>query len=218
MTVRSLPALLILLSTPLLAQTPASTPAPQTHSSEIGFTYSLPADWEVAEATPSTQAAQQQAAGSASTEDAKKGMACAQMVLTAHHGAPPSVVAVVALPFDCFGQQMTEKDLPSVAAGASEGLSKNFDISGPTYGAYSLGSHNIWIERATGSVIGHPEIKRTVETACTILKKGAVCWLTLAADDDALQTFEHSSVTLDGDTPTALVPATAFDKKPSSGF
>ncbi len=113
---------------------------------------------------------------------------------------------------------MTEKDLPTVATGTSEGISKNFDISGPTYGSYYLGSHSVWIERATGSVIGHAEIKRTVETVCSILKKGAVCWLMLAADDLALQIFEHSSVTLDGEAPTALVPATAFDKKPASGF
>jgi hypothetical protein len=222
MNARCLLVLLIFSSASLLAQAPAAVPAPQTqpqaqtqtHSGDIGFTYSPPADWEVTEAAPSMQAAQQQAANNANTEDAKKGMACAQMVLTAHHGAPPSVVAVVALPFDCFGQQMTEKDLPGVAQGASEGISKNFDISGPSYASYSLGNHSVWIERATGTLIGHPEIKRTVETVCAILKKGAVCWLMLAADDDALQAFEHGSVTLDSDAPAALVPATAFDKKP----
>jgi hypothetical protein len=218
MTVRSLPVLLILLSASLLAQAPAAVPAPQTHSSDIGFTYSLPADWEVTEAAPSMQAAQQPAVNNAATGDAKKGMACAQMVLTAHRGAPPSVVAVVALPFDCFGRQMTEKDLPGVAQGASEGVGKTFDISGPSYSSYSLGSHSVWIERATGTLIGHPEIKRTVETVCAILKKGVVCWLMLADDDDALQAFEHGSVALDGDAPAALVPATAFDKKPPSGF
>ncbi len=224
MTARSLPVLLILLSASLLAQSPAAVPAHQTqlqlqgHSSDIGFTYSMPADWEITETGPSMQAAQQQAANKATTEDEKKGMACAQMVLTARHGTPPSVVAVVALPFDCFGQVMTEKDLPGVAQGASQGISRNFDISGPSYGTYSLGNHSVWIERATGSVIDHPEIKRTVETVCAILKKGTVCWLMLAADDAALQTFEHSSVTLESDAPAALVPATAFDKKPPSEF
>jgi hypothetical protein len=228
MNARSLPVLLILTNASLVAQAPAAVPAPQTepqpqsqsqtHSSGIGFTYSLPADWEVTEAVPSMQVAQQQAANNATTEDARKGMACAQMVLTAHHGAPPSVVVVVALPFDCFGHQMTEKDLPGVAQGAAEGISKNFDISGPSYGSYSLGNHGVWIERATGTLIGHPEIQRTVETVCAILKKGAVCWLMLAADDAALQAFEHGSVTLDGDAPAALVPSTAFDKKPPSQF
>jgi hypothetical protein len=226
MNARSLPLLSILTSASLLAQAPTAVSALQTqpqtqsqsHSSDIGFTYSLPAEWEVTEAAPSMQTAQQQAANNATTEDAKKRVACAQMVLTAHHGTPPSVVAVVALPFDCFGRQMTEKDLPGVAQGASEGVSKSFDISGPSYGAYSLGNHSVWIERATGSVIGHPEIKRTVETVCAILRKGAVCWLMLAADDAALQAFEHGSVTLDGDAPAALVPSTAFDKKPPSEF
>jgi hypothetical protein len=30
-----------------------------------------------------------------------------------------------------------------------------------------------------------------------------------------MQIFEHGSVTLDGEAPAALVPAAAFDKKPS---
>jgi hypothetical protein len=213
MSPRSLYALLLLWAAPLLGQAPAAAPTALPHASDIGFTYSIPSDWEVTEAVPAT-AAQQQAIDNAPSEDAKKGMACAQMLLTAHHGEPPTVIVIVALPFDCFGQQMTGKDLPGVAQGASEGIGKNLDISGPSYGTYSLGSHSVWIERATGSVIGHPEIKRIVETVCSILKKGAVCWLTLAADDAALQIFEHGSVTLDGETPTVLVPATAFDKKP----
>jgi hypothetical protein len=164
---------------------------------------------------PALPVVQEQATKTATSDSEKKGIACAQIALTARHGDPPSVIVVVALPFACFGQEMTEKDLPGVAEGASEGIKKTFDISGPTYGAYALGKHSVWIERATGSFIGHPEVKRTVETVCSILKKGAVCWLTLAADDAALQIFEHGSVALDGDAPAALVPATAFDKKPS---
>jgi hypothetical protein len=39
--------------------------------------------------------------------------------------------------------------------------------------------------------------------------------MTTAADDAALQTFEHGAVTLDQEAPAALVPPTAFDKKPS---
>jgi hypothetical protein len=39
--------------------------------------------------------------------------------------------------------------------------------------------------------------------------------MTMAADETALRTFEHGAVTLDGEAPIALVPATAFDKKPS---
>jgi hypothetical protein len=38
--------------------------------------------------------------------------------------------------------------------------------------------------------------------------------MAVAADDAALKTFEHGAVTLDDEPPVALVPATAFDKKP----
>jgi hypothetical protein len=71
----------------------------------------------------------------------------------------------------------------------------------------------VWIERARGSAKANPELHFSVETACTLLKKGAVCWMTTAADDAAMQTFEHGSVTLDQEAPTALVPPAAFDKK-----
>jgi hypothetical protein len=54
----------------------------------------------------------------------------------------------------------------------------------------------------------------TVETVCSVLKKGAVCWMAMAADKAGLQTFENGAVTLDGEVPAALVPATAFQKKP----
>ena len=88
-----------------------------------------------------------------------------------------------------------------------------FDISGQVRGAYSLGAHSLWIERSTGALIGHPEVKYTVETVCSILKKGAVCWMTMAADDAALQTFENGAVTLDGELPSAG-PGQAFERKP----
>jgi hypothetical protein len=210
---------LVLCSVALLAQAPAPAPptpaTAQTHTSDLGFSYTIPADWEVVDTQPTLPAVQQQVTQNATTEDEKKGIACVQIALTARHGTPPSVVVVVALPFACFGQEMTDKDLPGFASGASEGLKKTFDISDPVHGAYSLGAHSFWIERATGSVIGHPEVKYTVETVCSVLKKGAVCWMTMAADDAAMQIFEHGSVTLDGEAPAALVPAAAFDKKPS---
>lgn len=216
---RSCALLLIVLlnSAVLLAQTPAAAPEAQTHSSDIGFTYTLPAELEVIDAEPAFPAAQQQAVQSAPTEDTKKGLACAQTALTARHGTPPSVIVVVALPFACFGQEMTERDLPGVAQGTSEGIKMSFDVSNPTYGTYTLGVHSVWIERVEGTLIGHPEVKRTLETVCTILKNGVVCWMAMVADNAALQIFEHSTVALDGDAPAALVPASAFDKKPTSG-
>jgi hypothetical protein len=208
-------AIACLSSAPLWCQTQPAPAAQQTHSSALGFSYSVPADWSVVDAAPTLPVVQQEVTKTAASDDEKKGIACAQIVLTAKHGDPASVVVVVALPFDCFGQQLTEKDLQGFAEGASEGLKNSFDIADPVYGAYMLGTHSMWIERAQGTVKGHPELKYTVETACSILKKGAACWMAMASDDQALKTFEHGAVTLDGESPVALVPADAFTKKPS---
>jgi hypothetical protein len=186
----------------------------QARTSDLGFTYSLPVDWEAVDTAASLPTVQQQVAQAAASDDEKKGIGCVQIALTARHGTPASVVVVVALPFACFGQTMSDKDLPGFAMGASEGIKNTFDITDPVYGAYSLGSHNFWIERATGLLKDHHEIKYTVETVCSVLKKGAVCWMTMAADDAALQTFESGAVRLDGEAPAALVPANAFAKKP----
>lgn len=209
---------LLVASLPLLGQAPASQPqepVTQTHFSAVGFSYTIPADWQVVDSRPTLPALQDQVTKNAKDEEEKKGIACVQIALTARHGDPASVVVVVALPFECFGKTMSERDLPGFASGASEGLRNTFDISSPQYGAYSLGTHSMWIERAAGSVKDHPEVKYTVETVCSVLKKGAVCWMAMAADDAGLQTFEHGTVALDGETPIELVPADAFAKKPS---
>jgi hypothetical protein len=74
----------------------------------------------------------------------------------------------------------------------------------------------MWIERAKGTPKGHPEAQYTVEIACTLLKKGAVCWMALAASDEALKIVEGGAVALEGDKPASLVPTTVFEKKPAS--
>jgi hypothetical protein len=214
MRARLFATLLALSSAPLLAQAPVSAPVSQAHTSDLGFTYSLPVDWETVDTAASLPAVQQQVEKSATSDEEKKGINCVQIALTARHGTPASVVVVVALPFACFGQTLSDKDLPGFAMGASEGIKNTFDIADPVYGAYSLGAHSVWIERATGLLKDHHEVKYTVETVCSVLKKGAVCWMTMAADQDALQTFENGAVKLDGETATSLVPATAFAKKP----
>lgn len=208
--------LAVLFSTVLLSQAKAQAPALQAHASELGFTYSLPSEWEVM-ATPSSLAEmKQQQAQNATSEDEKKGLACVQLALTARHGEPASVVVVIQLPFDCFGQSMSDKDLPGFAQGASEGIKQSFDISDPVFGSYTLGTHSMWAERAKGAPKGHPELPYTMEIACSLLKKGAVCWMAMASDDAALKIFENSPVALEGEAPAALVPPTAFDKKPTS--
>lgn len=209
MKVRTFPLLLIFLAAPLLAQAPTSL----VHSSDLGFTYAIPSDWQVVDASATLPTVQQQVTQNAASDDTKKGIACVQVALTARHGDPTSVIVVMALPFDCFKQEMTEKDLPGFASGASEGLKQILDITDAVTASYPLGAHNVWIERAKGAAKANPELKFSVETACTLLKKAAVCWMTTAADDAAMQTFEHGSVTLDQEAPTPLVPPTAFDKK-----
>jgi len=192
----------------------AQEPAAQAHPSDLGYTYSLPSTWEVVASPPTLADVKQQQAQNATSEDEKKGVACVQIALTARHGTPASVIVVMELPFECFGQSMTDKDLPGFAQGASEGIKQTFDISEPVYGSYSLGGHSLWVERAKGEPKGHPEVPYTVEIACSLLKKGAVCWMMMAADDASLQTFENGQVALEGEAPGALVPVSAFDKKP----
>jgi hypothetical protein len=214
MTARLLAAFLVSSCSALLAQVPAAAPTTQVHSSPLGFDYSIPSDWEVVDSSATLPTVQQQVTQSATSEDEKKGIACAQVALTARHGSPTSVVVVVALPFDCFGQQMAESDLAGFATGASEGLKKSFEITDPNRVTYTLGAHSMWIERAKGTPIGHPEMPYTIETVCTILKKGAVCWMAMAATDTELGTFERGAITLDGAASPSLVPVGTFAKKP----
>ncbi len=218
-------ALLVLCVVPLAAQAPATpdaalAPIPppppvdaQSHTSDLGFSYNIPPDWDVVDTKPMLPSVLQQAARDYGNEAAKMA-ACVQLPLTAHHGNPPSAIAVVGLSFDCMGHSFTAQDLPGIANGVSEGLKKNIQILSPVNNTYTLGTHSMWIERASGSLIGHPEIKRTMETVCSVLKKGVVCWMTMAADDDALATFENGMVTLDGEDATVLVPAGSLQQKP----
>jgi hypothetical protein len=211
---------------PIVGQTPAATatePAPSSSSttaptaapgsppritdSDIGFSYSLPAEWETLASKmtkPDVPYPQ--------VEAPRKGNACTQVELTARHGLPPSVVVVAALPFDCYGQTMTDKNLADFAAGAEEGLKQTFDVTELVVSNYSLGSHNMWLERAHGTVKGQPDSKYTLEIACTVLNKGAACWMAMAADAAHLQTFERRAVTLEGDTFDAIVPASAIER------
>ncbi len=218
MKARFIASLLLSGCASLLIQVPAAVPTPDTqaHKSDLGFAYSVPSDWEVVDASSTLPDVKQQAEQNAATDEDKKGASCVSISLTARHGSPTSVLVVVELPFACLGQTATEKDLPGFAQGASEGLKQSFDISNPVYGTYALGSHSMWIERTKGTPKGHPELAYTVEITCSLLKKGAVCWMAMAADDAALKVFEGGAVALEGEAPVALVPSTAFDKKPAS--
>ncbi len=223
-------AMFVFACAPLLAQAPAATPTPapapaavpaktpagppQTNNSDIGFSYSLPADWETVPEPPPPALLPDEIANPKLAIQ-KKGDACIQVAFTAKHGTPASVVVVVALPFACYGQTMIASDLPGFGSGAAEELKETFQVASPVQGKYSLGSHSVWIERARGTPKGHAESQYTFEMVCTVLEKGAACWMAMAADDASLQAFEQGNVSLDGEPPTALVPASALPNKPS---
>ncbi|HEY3704463.1 MAG TPA: hypothetical protein VGL22_05340 [Terracidiphilus sp.] len=198
----------LLLPAGLAAQSPAFTRA----SADLGFSFTVPADWDLLD---TSAVAKEQARQSAATEEDKKGLACVEIGVAARHGNPPSVLTEAALPFACYGQQMTEAELPGFAASASAGLQQNFDLGEPMYGVYQLGTHRFWIERVEGTVKGQGALGYTIEIACSVTKKAAVCWMTMAANNSSLAAFEQMPVSLEGDPPAALVPANAFEKKPS---
>lgn len=201
------------MAAPLLAQTPpAQSPAapPAAGPPEPEFTYHLPEDWQIVR--PKTPAPEQQQKQEQKTPDieVKKGIACLEVPMTARHGDPPSVVVIVALPIDCYGQTMNDDSLPLLGAGAAEGLKQSFTITDPVTASYSLAGHPMWIERARGVPQGKTAPVYTLEIACTILKKEAVCWLAQATEEAALRIFESAPVTLDGDAAPALVPDGLF--------
>ena len=216
MKARLIPALFFVLGgVALLAQPPAPAKAtPRVYSNAIGFSYSLPADWEVVDMSGSFSAAQQQSQQMAQSDEEKRGLSCLQIALTAHHGTPGSMVTAVDLPSACMGAEMDAKDLPGFGTGATQGIQQSFDLSEPEVATYSLGSHGMWISRGKGNPKGHPELQYTIETVCGLLKKGAVCWMALTADDVALHAFERGAVVLDGESAGALVPARVFARKP----
>lgn len=202
--------MLVLAGAPIMAQ----QPRPTFDSEAYGFSYRLPPDWQIVPEQSVLPAAKQNAVQSAKNPGQMLSVACVQVVFSARHGKPPSVIVVAALPFSCYGQPMTAKNLPGFAAGVSDGLKQNFDMTEPVFGSYTLGTHNFWIERAVGVPKNHSQSEYTVEIACTLLKKTAVCWMTLAEDATALRDFEHSVATLDSDPPLMLVPIDAFVKPP----
>jgi hypothetical protein len=196
-------------ATPAPAAQPASGPTPAASpavtDTNIGFSYSLPMGWETQASAPAKPDVPYP-----TVEAPKKGNACAQVELTARHGTPFSVVVVVGLPFDCYGQTLTDKNMADFTAGASEGLKQTFEVTNPVVSNYRLGNHSMWIERASGTVKGQPASKYTLEVACTLLAKGAACWMTMAADAADLQAFEQEPVTLGSDAFDAIVPASTF--------
>ena len=213
MSLRHLSLILVICCAPLLAQDPA---APAASTKELGFAYHVPAGWDLIDAQSTLPIVKQRELEKAKTDVEKKEIGCITIPISARRGDPPSFIAVVGLPLGCFGEALTENDLPGFAEGSSEGPRQIFDFGDPVTGTYSLGNHHMWIERARGNPKGHPEMAYTLEITCSLLKESAVCWMTVARDDQSLKAFESTAVTLDNDFFAELVPATAFEKTPAS--
>jgi hypothetical protein len=222
MKIRVSLALFVLCVTSLFALASSSSSATEskpaaegaTHSNDLGFSYSLPSDWVVEDTAPMLPAAQQHAANSTTSAQGKKDAGCMQLPLKATHGDPASTVVVVGLTYDCAGQRFTDADLAGFAGGVAGSLKKTWTIIDPVYGAYMLGTHSLWIERAVGNPIAHPETKRTIEVVCGMLKNSAVCWMAFFVNDKDLTAFEGSRVSLDGEPTVGLVAKSALAKKP----
>ena len=187
---------------------PLCAQRPQAHS-PIGFTYSLPDDWQLVTPDP---APPRPRLPENMPEEVRKGLACVDMPLAAGHGNPRSAVVVVTLPFDCYGETMSEGDLEVWGSAWLEGLKTRFDFTGPIETTYELAGHTLWIERVKATPKAKTAPSFTLETACTLLKKGAVCWMVQAADAEGLAAFEQSPVSLEGAVAQRLVPAGVFQK------
>ena len=192
------------------AGVPAQAPALR---SDLGFTFNLPSGWQKQNA-PQPEQPKPAIPAPAANAEVSRSAACAHVTLFTADNEPGSAVAVTELAFDCLGQAST--DLAGFGQGAAEGLKQSFAVNKPLFGSYTLGGHSMWIERVTGTTKEGPDTPYTIEVACSLLKKGAVCWMTIAASADALKTFETGEVALEGEPPTALVPASAFNEKPAS--
>jgi hypothetical protein len=188
----------------------AQAAAPLDTAKVYGFRYRLPEDWKLISPKAPSLEQQEKEEQKTSVTEAKKGMLCLEVPLTARHGDPPTTVVIDALRFDCYGQTLKPSDLQEFGAGAAEGLKETFDITTPVEARYRLAGHDFWIERARGTPRGKAGPAYTLEVVCTLLSRAAVCWAARAADEAGLHTFEQVPVTLDGTASAVLVPANVF--------
>ena len=194
----------------------AAKPALQKHSDAIGFSYSLPADWQMVDLSVSLHEEQQKTETSEASEEEKRGVGCIQIAMNAHHGDPASMITVADLPTGCMGTPMTPDDLAGFGRSAVESVRQNFELGEAVESTYLLGRHHVWEARSTATPIGAAGPVFTVETVCTLVQKGAVCWMILAAREADLTAFERGPVVLDTDPPSALVPKSVLGGKPTA--
>ena len=191
----------------------ANVAEPPIFRSGADFTFNYPSDWEVVDMKPVIPVQRLKAEQEATSDMERRGADCTDLQLTIRHGNPASVILIMFMEYKCLGLELKESDLGSTGLGIAKGLTRSFNVKDPKYGAYTLGKHAFWIERANGSPVNHPEHEYELETACTLLKKGLACWLAMAGTPDTIAAFEASKVSLEGDSSVALVPASVFANK-----
>jgi hypothetical protein len=202
---------------PTAAATPPanenSTPAEikeSVYTNDLGFTYSYTTDWKVIDSKPLLPAVRLNGEDKAVDNSEKEAVQCLQVPLILRRGTPVSSIVTVVIPYDCLGKKFDTSDLANFGSGVASGMKRGFDVAEPSYGAYKLGTHNLWIERTQGTSKAHPDLTFKIETVCSLLKKGAVCWMGMVQDEITLKAFEQGLVSIEGDAPQALVPSNAF--------
>lgn len=185
-------------------------PTSVTFTSDAGFSYTYPSDWQLIDTKPITPAARLSAQDKSSSDLEKRAANCTKLDLLLRHGTPVSSIIVVVLPYSCVDNQLKESDLPGAAMGVSSGLKKNFDMTDSVYTAYKLGKYSFWAERSKGTSKAHPELSYLVEVSCGMLKSAMVCWMGFAKDHAAIEVFESGKTSIDGAPATPLVPDAAF--------
>lgn len=188
-------------------------PAFTVYSDESGFSFSYPSDWEVVDSKPLLPVAQMQARERATSAAERQGASCTQLALILSKPSAQARIVVLTIAYDCVGGIIKQSDLAAVGTGISAGMKKSMLITEPTYAAYRLGTHEMWVERANGSPLTHPESKSSVETVCTMLKKSLVCWMDVSGTAEGIAALDNATVTLEGERASALVPPSAFHKR-----
>jgi hypothetical protein len=196
---------------PATAQSATPAPAPMVFTSDMGFTYEYPSDWTLVDTNGLTAGLQPDAGGKDGDELGKKAFLCTQIGFAIHNDRGSSAILAMTVPFDCLGLKFDDHALRSFGRGVLAGMSGAANFSSRISAVYQLGTHNLWIGRERGTLKANPQIAVTLETSCTLLKKGAVCWTLLTTNSDIAAIFEGGRVSLEGEAPTALVPPTAFD-------
>lgn len=189
-----------------------STPKPliATFKSELGFSYSYPSGWEVVDMKPAMPVIRQKIEEKSDSDQEKKGAECAQIDLMLRNQSPLSLIEVLTMQNACFPVKPSVDSLAAFGLGMAKGLQKTLDITNPVYSSYKLGTHSIWIEKASATIKDSSATHYILEVSCTLLHKGFVCIVAFAHDDQALEVFESGRIVLDDEAPVALVPADAF--------